>query len=67
MSGEWLMQWWNLIFIVPFGLALLYLGVYAMSGFTFGDADGDVGVDGANGRDGGSGAVPPRATARRPA
>lgn len=48
MSVEWLMQWWNLIFIVPFGLALLYLGVYAMSGFTFGDADGDVGVDGAD-------------------
>ena len=20
MSVEWLMQWWNLIFIVPFGL-----------------------------------------------
>jgi membrane protein implicated in regulation of membrane protease activity len=46
MTGEWLMQWWNLIFVVPFGLALLYLGVYAMSGFTFGDADADVAVDG---------------------
>jgi membrane protein implicated in regulation of membrane protease activity len=43
MKAEWLMLWWNLIFIVPFGLALLYLGVYAMSGITFGDAD--VGVD----------------------
>jgi membrane protein implicated in regulation of membrane protease activity len=42
MTGEWLMQWWNLIFIVPFALALLYLGVYAMSGITFGDADADV-------------------------
>lgn len=45
MSVEWLMQWWNLIFIVPFGLALLYLGVYAMSGFTFGDADADFHAD----------------------
>ena len=26
MKAEWLMLWWNLIFIVPFGLALLYLG-----------------------------------------
>jgi membrane protein implicated in regulation of membrane protease activity len=46
MTGEWLMQWWNLIFVVPFGLALLYLGVYATSGFTFGDADADAGVNG---------------------
>lgn len=45
MKAEWLMLWWNLIFIVPFGLALLYLGVYAMSGFTFGDADADLGAD----------------------
>ena len=45
MSVEWLMQWWNLIFIVPFGLALLYLGVYALSGFTFGDADADFHAD----------------------
>jgi hypothetical protein len=45
MKAEWLMLWWNLIFIVPFGLALLYLGVYAMSGITFGDTDLDFGVD----------------------
>lgn len=45
MNAEWLMLWWNLIFIVPFALALLYLGVYAMSGLTFGDVDAGVGVD----------------------
>jgi hypothetical protein len=45
MKADWLMLWWNLIFIVPFGLALLYLGVYAMSGFTFGEADADVDLD----------------------
>ena len=45
MKAEWIMLWWNLIFIVPFGLALLYLGAYAMSGITFGDADGDFSAD----------------------
>src|SRR5688500_2668567 len=45
MKAEWLMLWWNLIFIVPFGLALLYLGVYAMSGFTFGEAEADFHAD----------------------
>lgn len=50
MKAEWFMLWWNLIFIVPFGVALLYLGIYATSGITFGDADfggdGDVDADG---------------------
>ena len=45
MKAEWIMLWWNLIFIVPFGLALLYLGVYAISGITFGDGDADFGAD----------------------
>jgi hypothetical protein len=40
-----LLGWWNLIFIVPFGIALTYLGVYISTGITFGDADLDVDAD----------------------
>ena len=29
MNELWMLGWWNLIFIVPFGLALLYLGLLA--------------------------------------
>ena len=43
MTHEWLLGWWNLVFLAPFLLALIYLGVYAASGLTFGDADADVG------------------------
>src|SRR6266566_1259665 len=48
MKIEWFFAWYNLIFIVPFLLALLYVGVYAVSGLTFGEADvdHDVNVDG---------------------
>src|SRR5688572_26436424 len=58
MNADWLLGWWNLVFIVPFLLALIYLGVYTVSGITFGegdaqfgghdadaDADHDVGMD----------------------
>ncbi len=48
MTAAWLLSWWNLIFIVPFLLALVYLGVYAASGWTFGedfDADHDLAVE----------------------
>src|SRR5438874_365728 len=41
MSVQWLANWWNLIFLLPLGLALLYLGLYMASGLTFGDADVD--------------------------
>ena len=34
MSAEFLLAWWNLVFIVPFLLALLYLAVYTVSGLT---------------------------------
>ena len=48
MSVQWLINWWNLIFLLPFSLALMYLGLYTVSGITFGDADadGDFDVDG---------------------
>src|SRR6185295_9186197 len=41
MSVQWLVNWWNLIFLLPLGLALLYLGLYMVSGLTFGDAEVD--------------------------
>jgi hypothetical protein len=41
MTIEWLFAWYNLIFVVPFLLALLYVGIYAVSGLTFGDTDVD--------------------------
>lgn len=45
MTAQWLTSWWNLIFLLPFALALLYLGLYVVSGITFGDADVDADVD----------------------
>jgi hypothetical protein len=42
---EWMTSWWNLIFILPFGLGLMYLGLYTVSGWTFGDADGASGLE----------------------
>jgi hypothetical protein len=45
MTAEWIFSWHNLIFIVPFMLALVYLGVYIMSGWTFGEADVDQDID----------------------
>jgi hypothetical protein len=41
MKIEWLFEWYNLIFVVPFVLALLYVGIYAVSGLTFGESDVD--------------------------
>ncbi len=45
MPLQVLLAWWNLIFILPFGLALLYLGVFVFTGITFGDADADADMD----------------------
>jgi hypothetical protein len=45
MNPQTLLAWWNLIFVVPFGLALLYLGLYAATGIGVGDTDADGGVD----------------------
>jgi hypothetical protein len=40
-----LLEWWNLIYIVPFGLALMYLGLFVFTGITFGHADFDADAD----------------------
>jgi membrane protein implicated in regulation of membrane protease activity len=47
MSSDFIFSWWNLIFIAPFALALIYLAVYAVSGLTIGeiDAEHDLDVD----------------------
>jgi hypothetical protein len=45
MNAEWLLHWWNLIFLLPFGLALMYLALYTLSGVTFGDGDLDHSFD----------------------
>lgn len=45
MNAEWLLNWWNLIFLLPAGLALMYLGLYTVSGLTFGESDVDHDLD----------------------
>lgn len=45
MDLNWILQWWNLVFLVPLGLGLVYLGLYVATGITFGDADADVDAD----------------------
>jgi hypothetical protein len=47
MSLEWYLAWYNLIFVVPFLLALVSLAAYAASGVTFGETE----TDGAGGTD----------------
>jgi hypothetical protein len=44
MPVKLLLNWWNLIYIVPFGVALLYLLVYAATGIG-GEHGGDIGAD----------------------
>jgi hypothetical protein len=51
MTLEWVMGWWNLVFIAPFLVALVYLGVYTMTGLTFGEADADADAGGHFGGD----------------
>ena len=46
MTTDWIFGWWNLVFLAPFLLGLIYLGVYAASGVTFGDVDADADMDG---------------------
>jgi membrane protein implicated in regulation of membrane protease activity len=45
MNLAGLSSWHQLIFVVPFLLAMAYLGVYVVSGWTFGDGDADGGAD----------------------
>ena len=45
MTLAWLTSWWNLIFILPFALGLMYLGLYTISGWTFGDGEAELELD----------------------
>ena len=45
MTVQTLLAWWNLIFVVPFGIALVYLGLYTLSGVSFGEAEADADTD----------------------
>src|SRR5688572_8911989 len=45
MTIESLLEWWNVIYLLPFGLALLYLFAYSASGWTFGDVEAGVDAD----------------------
>jgi len=45
MTVQWLFGWWNLLFIVPFLLALLCLAVFTVGGLSFGEGDADVSPD----------------------
>jgi len=40
-----LLEWWNIIYVVPFALALLYLSLFVFTGITFGDTDADMDAD----------------------
>ncbi|MEL7238588.1 MAG: hypothetical protein AAGK78_06975, partial [Planctomycetota bacterium] len=42
---DWVLGWYNLIYLLPLGTALLYLITYAATGVTFGDADVDMDAD----------------------
>jgi len=52
MNSPWILAWFNLIFTVPFMLAALYLLLYAMSGVTFGEPEGEGGAHGGADADG---------------
>ena len=39
------LQWHYLIFLLPMGVSILYLGLYVLSGWTFGDADSDSSIE----------------------
>jgi hypothetical protein len=41
MTLQWLLGWWNVVYLMPFLLAVVYLGLYTLTGITFGDADAD--------------------------
>jgi len=46
MTLDWLLAWWNVIYVIPFFLALMYLGLYALTGVTLGDTNAAIEPDG---------------------
>ncbi len=45
MNVSWYLQWYNLIFAIPFVLAGVYLVMYSAGGVSLGDADHDADLD----------------------
>ncbi|MDB5320857.1 MAG: hypothetical protein JWN40_2488 [Phycisphaerales bacterium] len=41
MTLQWILSWWNLIFVAPFAVALVYLFACTLGGVGMGDADAD--------------------------
>jgi len=41
------LQWWNLLYILPLLMGIIYLGLYISTGLTFGEADLDADASGA--------------------
>jgi membrane protein implicated in regulation of membrane protease activity len=41
MTLQWILGWWNLIFLAPFAVALVYLFACTLSGVGMGDGDAD--------------------------
>lgn len=45
MTLQWILGWWNLIFVAPFAVALVYLFACVVGGVGMGDGDADVHAD----------------------
>jgi Protein of unknown function (DUF1449) len=45
MTLQWLLSWWNLIFLAPLAVALVYLFACTLGAVAIGDADADVHAD----------------------
>ncbi len=42
MTIQWILDWSSLVFVAPFAVALLYLGLMTLSGIGLGDGDADM-------------------------
>jgi hypothetical protein len=45
MTLQWILGWWNLIFVAPFAVALTYLAAVVLTGVGMGDTDVDADAD----------------------
>jgi membrane protein implicated in regulation of membrane protease activity len=45
MTLQWILGWWNLIFVAPFAVALVYLFACTLAGVGMGDGDADAHAD----------------------
>ena len=45
MTLQWIVGWWNLVFIAPFAVAIVYLLAALLTGVGMGEADADHDAD----------------------